>query len=180
MRIISSYKDYYDVGMGLGFHPLHEKNTKAYVHTLEEVTDFIRDNFSDKQYKDFLSTDNHPSWRKKLEWPSTNRIALFRKFFDKCKENEDNYLNLFLDNNAPIFVAYFEKFSGDRVFEINAKLKDLEFFRIKDPYTAFQEVEMFLGGILANQGRTIPKVSDSDLLEAKGFDKKWSFRKPPR
>jgi hypothetical protein len=61
----------------------------------------------------------------------------------------------------------------------NACLKDLEFFRIVDPYTAFQEIAMFLGG-LAVPLKPIPHVDDKTMVEAKGFDKKWSFRKEPQ
>jgi hypothetical protein len=61
----------------------------------------------------------------------------------------------------------------------NPRLADIEFYRVIDPYTAFQEIQMFLGGLAAPE-KTIPKISDKDMIEIKGFDKKWSFRKEPR
>jgi hypothetical protein len=36
---------------------------------------------------------------------------------------------------------------------------------------------MFVGG-MASPEKTIPNISDADLIEAKGFDG-WSFRKMP-
>ena len=60
----------------------------------------------------------------------------------------------------------------------NACLKDLEFFRLFDTYTAFQEISMFLGG-LAVPLKEIPHVPDKIMVGAKGFDQ-WSFRKPPQ
>jgi hypothetical protein len=56
-------------------------------------------------------------------------------------------------------------------------LKDFEFYRKIDTYTAFQELAMFWGG-LAQPNRPIPDVTDKDMVTAKGFNK-WSFRKEP-
>lgn len=64
--------------------------------------------------------------------------------------------------------------------EWNACLKDVDFFRVFDPFTAFQELSMYYGGVLVHPNRPIPDVSDEDMVEVKGFDKKWSFRKPPK
>jgi hypothetical protein len=55
-------------------------------------------------------------------------------------------------------------------------LRPFEFQRIVDPYTAFQELSMYIGGILGNLNPKVPDVSNEDLIVAKGFDK-WSFRK---
>jgi hypothetical protein len=59
----------------------------------------------------------------------------------------------------------------------NGSLKELEFFRLLDTYTAFQEIAMFLGG-LAVPLKEIPEVPDKIMVGVKGFDQ-WSFRTPP-
>lgn len=60
----------------------------------------------------------------------------------------------------------------------NDKLEPLEFYRVIDPYTAFQEIDMYIGNILVGVNDSVPAVSDKDMIEAKGFDNK-SFRKDP-
>ena len=61
----------------------------------------------------------------------------------------------------------------------NPILKDFNFHRIIKPYIAFQEIEMYLGGILANtKTPPMPVGSDKVIAESKGYDK-WSFRKMP-
>jgi len=60
----------------------------------------------------------------------------------------------------------------------NECLKGLDFFKVIDTYTAFQELQMFLGG-MARPNKPIPQVPDKDMVSIKGFDK-WSFRKPPQ
>lgn len=58
----------------------------------------------------------------------------------------------------------------------HACLREVEFFRVFDPYTAYQKIAMCLGG-LARPQKAVPEVPDKTLSEAKGFDE-WSFRKP--
>jgi hypothetical protein len=58
-------------------------------------------------------------------------------------------------------------------------LKDLDFARIIDPYTMYQELDRWFG-VHANPDVTkVPVGSDEVLAEAKGFDRKFSFRKEP-
>jgi len=62
---------------------------------------------------------------------------------------------------------------------VNGELQRLEFMRVVDPFTAFQEIAMWLGS-QAWPGNAIPAVSDIDMVAAKGFDTKWSFRREPQ
>lgn len=58
-------------------------------------------------------------------------------------------------------------------------LKEMEFFRALDPYQTWQEIAMWVGGVLARPGMPMVEITDPDVLAAKhGFDK-WSFRRPP-
>jgi hypothetical protein len=61
---------------------------------------------------------------------------------------------------------------------INARLKDLHFFRVFDPARAFQEIGMYIGGVLGQQARPIRDIDDETMRGHKGFDKR-SFRKMP-
>ena len=61
----------------------------------------------------------------------------------------------------------------------NPVLKDLEFQKVMDPFTAFQEIAMFLGGVLAVEDQAPLRVgSDEVVARQKGFDE-WSFRTMP-
>lgn len=56
-------------------------------------------------------------------------------------------------------------------------LKDLGFARAVDPYTMFQELSMFVGGVLPRNPNPMIEITDPKIKIAKhGFDK-WSFRK---
>lgn len=57
-------------------------------------------------------------------------------------------------------------------------LKDIGFQAALDPYTAFQELAMWVGGTLATNGPNTVTITDNNVKIAKhGFDK-FSFRKP--
>lgn len=94
-----------------------------------------------------------------------------KKIFEIIQEfhNKSN-LDLFFKYKAPIF-------GYDKKFVLNPNLKQLEFYKVFDSYSAFQEIHMFLSGVLGNPEKETVKISDMDRLVAKGFDKKTSFRK---
>jgi len=95
-------------------------------------------------------------------------------------------IKIFRDLNSPIFVydydkdrRYFERHCRNNTkFFINPMLKEYEFFKIFDSYQAFQEIQMFLSGVLGNKEKEIIVVEDKYKIASHGFDK-WSFRKEP-
>lgn len=222
VRIISSFKDYYDSAMGYGidhdliwlreskevkedigprrkyqwsnywfsnnFHYINvnigfcgklygctkvsKKDdgkvlAEAICHSVEDIDNFIESNFKKKQIKYYY--DRKGSWRNNLDMGLNGRRANFEKFFKDVAEYSDDKVEKFLiKNNTPVVVGN----------TLNASLKKWEFYRVVDPYTAFQEIQMFFGKLRSPE-KPIPPISDADMLEAKGFDPKYSFRKEP-
>lgn len=62
---------------------------------------------------------------------------------------------------------------------INAQLKSIEFYRRLTAAEVFQELEMFLGGVLAPENRPMVEIEDKHRITQHGFDK-YSFRKAPQ
>lgn len=57
-------------------------------------------------------------------------------------------------------------------------LKDIGFAKAVDPYTAFQEISMWVGGVLPDDGpETIQIVDDVIKIQKHGFDHPTSFRR---
>lgn len=103
---------------------------------------------------------------------------------DTSQEDIDyvlNYdpINIFRTLNTPIFI-YDTHNSGkarhDSTLIINPNLKEYEFYKEIDAFTAFQEISMFLGGVLGRGEKKIVEVEDKHKISQHGFDK-WSFRK---
>lgn len=95
-------------------------------------------------------------------------------------------IEIFRTLNAPIFV---HDYDHDRTsienywrnhpkFFINPLLKEYQFYKIFDAVQAFQEISMFIGGVLVNKEKEIVNVEDKYKITQHGFDK-WSFRKEP-
>ena len=97
-------------------------------------------------------------------------------------------INIFREINAPVFIYDNESnlnFSNNGqllnygLLIINPLLKDYEFYKVVDTFQAFQEIQMFLGGVLGRGEKEIIQVADKYKIEQHGFDK-WSFRKEPK
>jgi hypothetical protein len=93
----------------------------------------------------------------------------------KIRKNYENfnysyYEKIFLEYRVPIFA-----FNGEGFF-LNFPLDDVKFGKVKDPYTAYQEIDMFLGNQLAESNDPdMPVGGDKIIAESKGYNKQ-SFR----
>lgn len=65
------------------------------------------------------------------------------------------------------------------LWRINApSLKEVQFAKVFDPYRAFQEITMWIGGILSGiEHPTVQITNDIVKAEKHGFERKLSFRK---
>lgn len=58
-------------------------------------------------------------------------------------------------------------------------LKDYKFIKVLDPVQAFQELSMWVGGVLPQPGRPMVEITDNAVKIAKHGMDKTSFRRPP-
>jgi hypothetical protein len=149
----------------------------AICHNLKEVDSFVENNYRKKEVEKYRGTRRR-DWG--LGWQSEFRRDAFEKYFTECAKKNDDFVEMFREKRCPVWVGTvletsWRKHTGKIAY--NDSLKDLEFFRLFDTYSAFQEIAMFLGG-LAVPLKEIPQVSDKIMVGIKGFDE-WSFRKPP-
>ena len=105
-----------------------------------------------------------------------------------------NAMDWFRNMKAPIFVydhdfgrTHIDKYvnrnswkweGNHSKFIITPLLKNYEFYKVFDSFQAFQEVMMFMGGVLGRGEKEIVEVADKYKIGQHGFDK-WSFRKMP-
>lgn len=94
-----------------------------------------------------------------------------KQFLADGRKHDDR---LFLEYKTPIWASdLVDEFPR---FILNPKLEQYQFFRIKDAFTAFQEISMYLSNFLLEQ-KEIASVEDKYRIEQHGFDSKISFRK---
>jgi hypothetical protein len=94
-------------------------------------------------------------------------------------------IEIFRTLNTPVFVydneynrIALDQWKCHSKFIINPPLKEYEFYKVFNSVQAFQEISMFLGGVLGNKEKEIVNVEDKYKITQHGFDK-WSFRKEP-
>ena len=95
-------------------------------------------------------------------------------------------IEIFRTINSPIFIynggidirGHGWHNNSKSKFVINPILKEYEFYKVIDSFTAFQEIQMFVGGVLGVGEKEIVEVDDKYKIPQHGFDK-WSFRKEP-
>ena len=63
-------------------------------------------------------------------------------------------------------------------FTINLPLKEVDFYRKFDAWQAYQELSMYIGGVLAPESKPMIKTDDKYKVIGHGFDE-MSFRKLP-
>lgn len=146
-------------------------------YKIEDVDSLLEANLKDKDLDVYYG--NKSLRELGLRWPSGTSFS--RKLFKGYFEKDQNALlaKFFTEERCPVFVMQYHGYSKEKnKLVVNGCLKDWQFFKIFDTYTAFQELSMYIGGMAAPE-KEIPDVSDSDMLVAKGYDK-WSFRKPPK
>jgi hypothetical protein len=96
---------------------------------------------------------------------------------DFFNENFNKLNSLFIKYKSPIFTI--EKELHETEIHLNHKLKDFDFVRVKDPFTAFQEIYMFIAGVLGNPEKEIITITDKVKAQQHGHDGKYSFKKMP-
>lgn len=83
---------------------------------------------------------------------------------------------LFVEWKTPIFTAGYSNEYRYQTLRINDCLSTLNFMRIKDVYTAYQEIAQYMSGVLGLNDKEMIQISDVDMRDKKGFDE-WSFKK---
>jgi hypothetical protein len=95
-------------------------------------------------------------------------------------------IELFRELKTPIFVYdndycrnSMKKYwhNNNYKFIVNPLLRNYVFYKIFNSFQAFQEIQMFLGGVLGVGEKEIIEVADKYKIQQHGFDYKWSFRK---
>lgn len=154
-------------------------NKSAICIELKELDHFVEKCCSKK-----IADAYHEKTKRRWTWYRYSK-GIYRKnieeYFAVCAAKKDAFKQMFFEKHCPIFIGELHEYwYGHHTGEItyNGCLKDLEFYRLFDTYSAFQEISMFLGGLAVPQ-KEIPEVPDKIMVGIKGFDK-WSFRTPPR
>jgi len=155
------YPALYTTKMVVGGSYVLDKVFYEYNDVMEEIIDNSEET---KRYYQYFWIRNK---QKRRERKLKDLQLVFKKDYSR-------YSGHFLKYTTPIFLA--EK----DCLTINPQLSAYSFYKKFDVNQAFQEVEMYLGSILCANEDRLPPVSNNNMIEAKGFNLKSSFRKPKK
>lgn len=133
--------------------------------------------------KELVKNDFFNPKRKKYDLEQAkNGVGTHGKFL---KEWSDFESKMFVNLKTPVFVTEIisswsrTHHQSDKVeVTLNPNLEAIEFYKVKNPFEAYQEIEQFLSGILGMNDPEMIQIADEDMIVKKGFNK-MSFRKPP-
>ena len=176
MKIHSKDYDYYDsatFGWHTGFHwtrpDVTEKKIDKNLLQYWDLKNFLEKNKIVKAREDY----------------NIFVVCFCGKFFSGVekvnigKDNEFIYVDILDFINVdksyfkkyPYYVLYSKRYSGYKVIFIPL-LKDFEFFKVIDPFTAHQLIERYLTNELANQNDGSDLVeNEKQILQRHGFNK---------
>lgn len=146
-----------------------------YCYTSNDINNSIPEKdslnvYHTKQVRDFFNSTKNIAY----EYSDT-----FRKhYWDNCVNyfNHLTFDDTFRHLKTPTF-AMILSWNNVKII-INPRLKDYDFQKVKDSYTAFQDISMYLSNQMVDTTEIQQNIPDTILAEKKGFDK-WSFRKMP-
>jgi hypothetical protein len=95
-----------------------------------------------------------------------------KNFFERVEE-----IDIFFDLGDPSFAITVHDYKT--VVQTNPILKDFQFGRVFDAFGCFQELSMFLGGVLGEAHPPTVEISDEEMAKKKGFGHKYAFKKEP-
>lgn len=104
--------------------------------------------------------------------------SLTKESWDKWYSGLDTGIGdeLHVEAKSPIISLINNSYDG--LITANDRLNQYEFAKVVDPFTAYQELSMYVGNNLVEQKDPNPYISDELKAESHGFDK-WSFRTLP-
>lgn len=110
-------------------------------------------------------------------WPDWGCIRINEKY-DKFEADKSRFAEYFHTFDCPAFMIFSQnKPKGTSELLTNPCLSAIAgFIQRMPPFQAYQELQMWLAN-KASPEKEIPAISDEIMLQAKGFDKRYSFRK---
>jgi len=112
---------------------------------------------------------NHPILTKpNLDWFHTLNAPLF--IFPAYAAHPEE-VNLNWDEDIP---------KKPQDLMLNPNLKALDFHKVKDAYSCFQEINQFISGVLSENENKSTTLTDKERVLQHGIDPKYGFRNRPK
>ena len=158
-------------------HPYTDNNHFAY--TFEEYAALL-----DKLGIEFIE----PKHRRVYEHGRHGSPRNEKDCEEYFKRSGEDHIGFFGEARKPIVVWQDSVDYSGPTLHFNPELRKWSFFKVFDAFSAFQELDMFVGGVMSREVHVpnretnkLPNpvhIGDGDMRDKKGFDD-WSFKTRP-
>ena len=142
----------------------------TYAYSAQAVKLFVQAYMSNSYFQSYMKPVPKGYWR--TSFKHEHIVRRFDEF------NGSAFENYFLETKTVLFIADRKSGKKETIITKDACLKDISFYKVIDPYTAYQEIAMFIGGVLGIGEPHMIDISNEDMRDAKGFNDK-SFKTRP-
>ena len=165
----------------LGYHFYNLKDP-SYKHRISYPTDpdiYVYELFSLEKVLKKYDKEEYERFIKKRErkissifgasFSHESMEEIFKRF-----ENKKIDIGLHLDEESPIlFIGHKNR---NTIYKKNPILREIQFYKKVNAFTAFQNISVFIGGVVSKSFPPTVELSEKERIGKAGFDK-WSFRK---
>ncbi len=160
-------------------HPQYYSNHDYHGETFYDLASL-------QEYIEQKGFDTSDSIRRSYKGRKRRHPFFKQEVHDFFADNKtDRYQQFCIDNQIialavtkRIFNKFYMTTCGEYRTIINPILKEHQFFRVFDSFTAYQEIDMWVSGVLPRTTTPMVEIEDKHKISEHGFDE-WSFRKLP-
>lgn len=131
--------------------------------------------YTDHDFEKFYAFLKKPEFKRVGDLIDPLTVSKMRRFIEVLSNLPHSDAE-FIEHRVPYFKVEFDVGQA-RTVDLCPRLADSQFYKAKDPFTAFQEISMYLGGVIPRQVPEMIQISDKDRIAQHGFNKQ-SFRHP--
>jgi len=139
-----------------------EQNDKIY--TVDQMDKYVNSTKEKKYIKKYFDKKN--KYRNDID-----------KYFisNKSVVTKENLIDFHIHHKSPIIIFVNDYYNNNYKLILNPKLKTFHFYKIFNPFQAFQKIEQFISGVIGGEQKKIIEIEDKYRKTMHGFDEK-SFR----
>lgn len=151
-----------------------EENVDMMLHSFEAVEAAIEKYKNAQWTKEESNKGLRHGYNKSIYYRQRFFKKHVKEAFDKYNGNTETDFNI--KYKTPVIVLTSTRNNLKAI--ANPILREYDFVRLFDPYTAFQEISMYIGGVMGNNEPPMLEVDEKTKISQHGYDK-WSFRQMP-
>jgi hypothetical protein len=133
--------------------------------------------YSSDAVKSYMEKHGIPNEDIKAWWHK-NKLTTYSIVESYFKEITQPDLNWMIANKV-ICILDSERADGVDIITVNPCLRNVQFYKVFEAYSAFQELDMWVSGTLAYPQNEMVEIDDKYKVQQHGFDEKYGFRKRP-